>query len=137
MKQVPETSPESKSLTAAIALTTHSGPLPAPEQLEAYERAQPGTINVIIDIALSEQKHRHGLETGNLQAVNRHLDIEDKKISTSFKSSTWGQVLGFSVCLTSLGICAWLAMNGHDAAGIAVVSVSLAGIVRAFIGHKK
>jgi uncharacterized membrane protein len=47
---------------ARLAMTSHRGPLPPPEQLEKYEQVCPGAARRIMDFADSEQNHRHSIE---------------------------------------------------------------------------
>ncbi|HEX4045017.1 MAG TPA: DUF2335 domain-containing protein [Gammaproteobacteria bacterium] len=58
-----------------------SSPLPPPEMLMSYERAQPGLINKIIEMTEAESTHRRELEKDKLQAEISNLQRGDMLIS--------------------------------------------------------
>lgn len=65
-KLEPLVRPEKKQAVAEVVTMymrkVHIGPLPAPEDLEQYDRIAPGSANRIIDRMEKEQAHRHKQE---------------------------------------------------------------------------
>jgi uncharacterized membrane protein len=114
-------------------ITTRSGPLPTPEQLKAYEEVLPGAAKAIFDFALTEQKHRHATEDsinqGNLEAMRVSL-------RRSFMGDMAGIGVGALVCLVAISVSAYVGLHGVAAVGVAIATISLAGVVRAFTGKK-
>jgi len=133
--------PAASAISANLVEVHHqvSGPLPAPEDLAAYERTLSGASNRIITMAETEQAHRHKQESqvtlANIQAQQRQLDIAALQVSSIKWSDLVGQVLGWSVSIAAVGGAIYLAMNNHEAAASALVLLPIAAIIRALRGN--
>jgi uncharacterized membrane protein len=97
----------------------HSGPLPAPADLEHYERVYPGAAERIFAMAEREQAHR--------QERERHVDAVN---SASAKRGQWlGAVI---VLLAMSGAVAIGLLHGPWQIAAALVGVPLLSVVRDF-----
>lgn len=100
----------------------YSGPIPAPEALEHYNRIVPGAADRIIRMAELEQQSR---------LDNSRLDVTER-----IKFFRRGQWMAFSLALTALGIGTALSFEGMlTLAGILFGTVVL-GLATAFLGAK-
>jgi uncharacterized membrane protein len=108
-----------QNILHAIVEQKFSGPIPHPDILAGYEKIVPGAAERIIQMAESEQKHRHCLENTALQA-----DISEAKR---------GQILAFSIGSVVVAIGAYTAINGAPLGGGLIGGVGVAGLVSAFI----
>lgn len=43
-------------------IKSYRGPIPPPEYLSGFERIVPGSAKEVIDMAVRQQRHRHGME---------------------------------------------------------------------------
>ncbi len=111
------------------------GPLPHPTILEQYNAIVPDAAERIIRVFESESAHRQRQEDtalqANIQAQSKNLDIISRQSRDAFSSDTKGQWLGFAVSIASVVGAVYLASIGHDWAAVALVSLPLAGIIRA------
>jgi uncharacterized membrane protein len=89
--------------------TTHSGPLPSPTTLKAYEEVFPGSANFIMTMAEKEQDHRHA--------------IDHKLTDGVIRESRLGQWLTFGVSICGLGAGAVLAATASVTAGVIIALV--------------
>ena len=81
-----------------VQQTLHYGPLPAPEAMEQYERALPGSVHRIICMAEEEMRHRHTQEIAALQSDMNHRAMIH---ATESQAVARGQYLGFSISVLS------------------------------------
>lgn len=58
----PDKRPQAVEIVTTYMQKVHSGPLPAPEDFEHYERVLPGSADRIIALTEREQAHRHKQE---------------------------------------------------------------------------
>lgn len=122
-------------------ISSHSGPLPSPETLAAYERLHPGSTERIFQMAEKEQANRLGLESMQLSADIEHrnavLAVQKAAHRGSFISDYMGQVMGFIVAMTCVlgAIYAGVIMDRPWMAAI-LLSVPAVGIVNAVRGMK-
>lgn len=111
------------SVTEQIEHHSWSGPLPPPAALEAYEKTSPGAAKVILDMAVSQQQHRHKLEGKDLN----HLMFMEK----------CGLFTGFLIGMVGIiGGCV-LAYFGRDLTGFGVFFASLGSLIFALIYKKQ
>lgn len=89
--------PEIQSVLAVMS-KSHSGPLPAPEDFAAYEKALPGSCDRIIAMAEKQQEHFYS--------------INNKRIEGDLAEAKRGQNYALVIALFSLGLCAWTAYIG-------------------------
>ncbi len=100
----------------------HTGPLPAPKTLKAYDSIINNGAERIMQKFEQQSSHRQYLEK---TVIVRQLN-----------QSSVGQILGFVVALCCLGIGCFLVMKGHDAAGITIFSLDIVGLVSVFVIRK-
>lgn len=99
---------------------SHSGPLPAPADLEAYERIMPGLAERIVARSEREQTHRHAMDRELVEADMR----EDKRLGR-------GQWLGIAAAVVCATVAVFaLVSDEPEVAGIVMGTtiVSLAGV---------
>lgn len=104
-------------------MTIHSGPIPAPEVIEGYEKILPGAADRIIKMAEVEQQHQHS--------------YADKGQSHAFIATIVGQIFGFLIC--SSGIIGGAVLVYHDKplSGFGMFVTSLGSLVGIFIFQKR
>ena len=109
-----ETVPDSARL-AYVQSISFRGPLPPPALLKDYDKVKPGLADTIVDMAQSEQEHRHNWESSSLKAQQ-----DDRRL---------GLWLGFSV--TAIGILAAVvvASLGHPWVAVSALAPGLGGIL--------
>lgn len=95
------------------------GPLPPPGLLADYERVTPGLADRIVAMAESESAHRRGME--------------EKIVSKSFSEARLGQIFALAICLATIGVGSYTALQGKEWAGIAIGISGVSGIVTTFI----
>jgi len=108
--------------TIGPLIVTHAyfrGPLPPPSVVEAFERAHPGAAGRIFTMAEEELHARHRAEEAALRAAIR--------------SEMFGQWFAFLVVMTGMGFGAWLALAGHDSAGLLSMLTPLGGVAAIFV----
>lgn len=115
----PTPSAMSAELTLSQTKTSWSGPLPHPQELEAFDRVVPGAAERIVHMAEQEGAHVRDMERGALRwtGVGQIL----------------GQLLAFAVAAAGLFAAYHLAMANHDGAAMVIGGVPLATIVGAFL----
>lgn len=103
-----------------------SGPIPSPEDLEHYEKVHPGLAERIvvmaerqIDMAGKQMDHRVGVEGKHMRGLNRRADL--------------GLWMAFVLALVVLVGGMLLVWDDHDAAGTAIITIDLVGLVSVFI----
>lgn len=107
-----------------------SSPLPPPEILANYERAQPGLINKIIEMTEKESNHRRELEKQKLLAEIESLRGGDTLIS---RAQFFALVIAV---LTIVGGCTTAILGSPIAGGIIGIT-GIAGIIGSFIKNSK
>jgi uncharacterized membrane protein len=93
----------------------HSGPLPSPQQLAAYDEIMPGAAKEIFGMTIAEQKHRHSSDKRNASIL------------------TAGLLLGFFVSVMLISAAVYTAVQGQPWVAAAFVATSAVGMVPAFI----
>ncbi len=87
--------------------------------LEQYERVLPGSAKQILDAWHDQGKHR--------------MDLERTVVKGDNQRATAGMWLGAVVALAHLGVGGFLINSGHDVAGGAIVTSTIAAILGAFV----
>lgn len=105
-----------------LRIKQHSGPLPDSETLSEYNSIVPGSADRIITVFEKQADHRMGLEK---KVIGRQ----------TFQSGV-GQIFAFLIGMGALGGGVWCILQGHDAAGTAVVSGGLLSLGAAFLKAK-
>lgn len=107
-----------------------SSPLPPPEVLANYERAQEGLISKIIEMIEAESKHRRELEIEKIKAEVQSLQRGDLLISRA-------QIFAFLIAvITVIGGCVTATLGAQFAGGV-IGTTGVAGIVVAFLKNSK
>jgi len=101
---------------------SHTGPLPLPESFGKYEAVLPGAADRILRMAENQQNHR--------------IDIEKQAVRRQFNQSGTGQWMAFLIALVLIAVGGTLIYYDHDEAGSAIITVTLVGLVIAFIKGK-
>lgn len=94
---------EQKKVLKSITIATfqsYSGPLPAPESLDQYNKIIPDGAERIMKMAENQSNHR--------------IKIEEVVIGSQVKQSGRGQIFGLIIAFGALGSSVVLAMYGHD-----------------------
>ncbi|MBZ9559082.1 MULTISPECIES: hypothetical protein [unclassified Modicisalibacter] len=112
---VPESS---ESTVAMMHQVSYQGPLPPPEQLNAYDE---DTRRVIVQMALDEQKHVH--------------DVRRRGLDGSIKKDERGQRYGLTVAIVGLVAAAVIAPFSAAAAGV-IGTLDLLGLVTVFVAPR-
>jgi uncharacterized membrane protein len=95
------------------------GLLPPTSVLEAYERIGPGSAERILVIAEGQRCSRHRME---------HLSTRG-----ALRSEMFGQWFAFLVVMAGMGLGAWLAYAGRDAAGALSTLTPLGTVAAIFL----
>jgi uncharacterized membrane protein len=106
-----------------IVSQSWTGPLPPPAALVQFNDAIPNGADRIMSMVEREQAHRIDYESKRL-----------KSLSSDFKR---GHYIGGLVCLCAIGGAVYTAVIGAPAAvSIALVSVPVLGMIKAFIPNR-
>ena len=100
-------------------VSIHKGPIPTPEQLEKYEKTYPGAAKEIINMAVSQVKHRQEMEKMELQNAAR--------------DSLLGLTYAFIFCMVTITGAIYLILNDHTITGTLLGGVGFTTVVSAFI----
>jgi len=111
----PNTEGELNQARLLAVMQSHSGPLPDPTTLKAYDSIVPGSAATIIVMAESEQRHRHRLES--LEHLYPFL----------------GMGLGFIALLLCIGGGIHLATIGNTTIALALLAAPLIGSIGWFV----
>jgi uncharacterized membrane protein len=121
---------QSSAKHSQTVIAQFSSPLPPPEMLANYERAQPGLINKIIEMTEKESNHRRELEKQKLLAEVESLHRGDTLISRA-------QIFALIIAvLTIVGGCTTAILGAPIAGGIIGIT-GIAGIIGSFIKNSK
>jgi uncharacterized membrane protein len=102
-----------------LAQLSRSGPIPDAEQLEKYDKIQPGAADRIIAMAEKQSAHRQ--------------EIEKTVIKAKSLNSTLGVVFAFLLGAGTIFGGVFLAYNGQGWPGAVLGSAGLIGLVSVFI----
>jgi uncharacterized membrane protein len=97
----------------------HSGPLPDPQSLSAYDQLIPNGADRIMKMAEKQQDHR--------------MKIERTAIGRQTFQSFIGQVFGFLIGLTGIGSGTFLAYNGFTTVGAVIAGGTVVSLVSVFV----
>jgi len=112
--------PNSPETNMLVATEIRSGILPAPDDLERYEKLVPGITDRL-------------MKTYEMQ-VNHRVHIENVVIEGDSKRANRGQIFGFITVLVVLGIAVFLMIKGYSIGGLGTLVAALATLVGVFIG---
>lgn len=111
-----------KIISTSYSQVSYSGPIPPPALLAGYDDIDPGRAAKILQLAEDQSRHRMKLE----------VKVVDSDISRSWAGLACGMVMGLSLLAGGIVVI----LNGHDTAGTAIVTSTLAGVVGAFVYGK-
>ena len=113
----------------------HSGPLPAPEDMERYEAVLSGAAERIFRKFEEQASHRMEIEkvalNADIQAQQTHLHIVARRENAVSRSDLFGQTLGALVALGAIVGAIFLGFSGQTGAAVALCSIPLASIIQA------
>lgn len=113
---------EKKAKVMAIVHTERSvfsGPLPHPDLLKGYEEAQPGSANIIINMATKEQDHRH------------HMD--DEMLKQRCRKQNRGQMYGCGLAVFFALVAFAMTLMGHETVASVVFGATIIGVLVIFV----
>lgn len=113
----------------SMSLEMWQGPLPHPRQLEAFGSISPDFPERIMAMAERQAAHRQTVEKMEQQIV---LDADQQR----HKTIRMGQVLGFTLCLTSILGGMVVIVSGHLITGGIISMSPIPLIVTAFVGGR-
>jgi uncharacterized membrane protein len=117
-----EVAEPTRARTLLFQSRRRGGPLPAPADLEHYERICPGAADRILKVMEREQSHRQEL-TAKI--------VEMEVINAGRSLPIGGAIALLAVCGATL-----VGLFGSWEAAVALVGIPLAAIVRAFVAPK-
>lgn len=107
----------------AMEQRSYSGPLPAPEDFEAYEKVLPGATDRIITMAEKSLESR----------INNEKTI----IDTRLKQSGRGQIFGFILALFFGVVAVLLALTGHEVLAGIIASGDIISLAIIFVLNRE
>lgn len=107
----------------ALEQRSFSGPLPAPEDFETYERVLPGSTHRILLMAE--------------KALTSRIDNERTIIESQTKQSSRGQILGFILALFFGVIALVLALKGHEVLAGIIASGDIISLAVIFVLNRE
>lgn len=120
--------PENRERLALIveetisSISHHSGPLPRPSDMAAYETIQPGFAERIMRMAEGEQAQRHASMN---DMVRKGYDLKSR-----------GQIFAIGSVVILTGFASYIAYLGNTTAAAAVVTIGIVGVVGAFVARR-
>ena len=120
--------PKSQNNTGSLVVKrevsqSFSGPLPHPDVLRQFNEVVPGAAERIIKMAEEQSAHRK--------------ELEKKVIDSDISRSKWGQILGFIIAITGLGVSAMVSVYGNALAGGIIGVGTLVSLVGVFMYGSK
>ena len=119
----PERRQEAERVIGMVLQKSHSGPLPAPEDLADYERICPGAADRIITMAESNMNHRQSMEK--------------TLVKSEYGLRTRGQWLALAALVVMLAVIAFTFWLGQPIAGSVLGSATLIAVTGMFLGRDK
>jgi uncharacterized membrane protein len=99
-------------------MTHFSGPFPPPEILQGFEDVVPGAAREILNMTLSQSRHRQECE----KLVITHQQTQSRR----------GQIFGFILVILAVGTAAYLGKTGHDAVAGVIGGSTVIGVASIF-----
>lgn len=125
LRSIPQNQREQLRLikfSTTLSAKTFSGPIPPPDEMERFNEIIPNGADRIMVMAETQSTHR--------------ISIEDRVVRSQQRQSGIGQIFGFIIGLTGLGLAYLLISSGHDIAGATIGSTTLLGMVTVFVTGK-
>lgn len=114
---------EADEIVGMILHKSHSGPLPAPEDLAHYDAISPGAAHRIITMAESNMAHRHSME--------------NTLVKSEYGLRTRGQYLAIVALFAMLAVIAFTFWLGQPIAGSILGGAVIVAVVGMFLGRDK
>jgi uncharacterized membrane protein len=109
---------EQKAVVQTILAKFHAGPLPPPEDLEAYQRLIPDGADRIMRMWEKEQEHRHTREDENDQA--------------EVKLKGRGQLIAAAIAGSLIILAAVFGFTRHDSLAKTILTITVIALVSVF-----
>ena len=122
-KILPNNQNNSRGVLVTEISQSFSGPLPHPDVLRKFNEIVPGAAERIIKMAEDQSTHRK--------------ELEKKVIDSDIARSKLGQILGFIIAITGLGVSVIVAVYGSALAGGIIGVGTLASLVGVFMYGSK
>jgi len=119
----PDQRREAERVVEVVLQKSHSGPLPAPEDLAEYDAICPGAANRIIVMAETNMEHRHSMEKS--------------VVRSEYGLRTRGQWLALVALFAMLTVIAFTFWIGQPIAGSVLGSATLIAITGMFLGRDR
>jgi uncharacterized membrane protein len=116
LRQLP---PEQQAEVFQAISLRRSGPLPAPEDLQAYETALPGLAERIVSSFEREQAHRHRME--------------GERSRGDYRLKARGQLMGLVALFAMLAIVAFMVREGAATEAAALGTAVMIGVVAVYV----
>lgn len=107
----------------AVQVTSHSGPIPDPENLARYNEIIPNGADRIMTMAEKQQDHR--------------IALEKKVVGRQTFQSGVGQVFGLIIGLAAILTGGYCILEGHEVGGSILGGAGLTGLVSVFVIGKR
>lgn len=112
-----------ESTMIAMEQRSYSGPLPAPEDFEAYEKVLPGSTDRILSMAE--------------KSLDSRITNEKTIIETRLKQSGRGQIFGFILALFFGFISVILGIEGHEVLAGIIASGDIISLAIIFVLNRE
>lgn len=108
-----------------------SAPMPPPSLLKDYDSIVPGSAARIVEMATSEQTHRHEIE-------RKESTYEERALNAAIVESRVGQFMGFTVTAITLSAAIWNTYIGGNPwiTGL-FLSPPVLGVVNVLMSRRK
>lgn len=100
----------------------YQGPLPPPALLKAFEDAVPGLAGKIVEMAVSEQRHRHAWER--------------RALTNDIFAESGGLFMGWALAIFCAGLAGLLAWNGNNVGAGLMLSVVAGAIIKTIVNGR-
>ena len=129
-QQLSEQSPTERRSILTLSSESHSGMLPHPAILEAYEKIRKGITDDFVDMAKSILAHDHDVEKAQIEAQKRAID-------GTILNTRLGTVSALIVTLAAFALVYFLISNGHTIAGLVPLLVPLSVLANRFLAKDR
>lgn len=113
----------SVTLTHTTTEVRHSGPLPHPKDLAAYDEILPGSAERIVQMAERQQLHRHSIESTDLRAGIKYAESAQNK--------------AFALAVILIFVATGLALKGLIWIAGAIFTFVLVGLSATFLMSRR
>lgn len=111
-----------------------SGPIPAPQILDGYEKICPGSADRIIKMAEEESAHRRKMEE---KALNAEIEFNQRSLKIDGRETMLGQIFGLIIGSLTILCGSYVAVSGAYWPGTIIGSTGVVGLVTTFIVGRK